>query len=436
MRRDFDAVIIGAGPAGSSAAILLARAGWSVALIEKQRFPRRKVCGECVAASNLPLLDALGVGDACIAAAGPELSDVALMRGADRVMAPLPAADSRHRWGRAIGRDVLDTLLLEQARSAGAIVFQPWFVQAIDGGPGDWHCQVRETSASALTLVRARVAIAAHGSWESLQSTRAVERPLRSPSDLFAFKANFRGAKLDAGLLPVLSFHGGYGGMVRGHDDLTTIACCIRSDRLDGARRMAAGAQAGVVVEALLRRECLGVRDALAGASREGAWLAAGPIRPGIRLRSDDRLFRVGNAAGEAHPIVGEGMSMALQSSWLLCALLVATGPAGGLADVKRQQAVASTYALQWQRHFQTRLWLAATFAQFAMRSGGAATLMAVARRWPGLLTAGARWSGKSRCAVDAEAIEAMAAFAKIQPWRKGAALRHGSFEFHPAREP
>src|SRR6185369_12016136 len=64
MRTAFDAVIVGAGPAGSSAAILLARAGWSVALIEKQAFPRRKVCGECIAASNLPLLDALGVGGA------------------------------------------------------------------------------------------------------------------------------------------------------------------------------------------------------------------------------------------------------------------------------------------------------------------------------------------------------------------------------------
>jgi len=41
----FDAVVIGAGPAGSATAILLARLGWSVALVERQRFPRRKVCG-------------------------------------------------------------------------------------------------------------------------------------------------------------------------------------------------------------------------------------------------------------------------------------------------------------------------------------------------------------------------------------------------------
>ncbi|MGZ5657902.1 MAG: NAD(P)/FAD-dependent oxidoreductase, partial [Caldimonas sp.] len=62
MSTRFDAVVVGAGPAGSAAATLLARAGWSVALVERQRFPRRKVCGECIAASNLPLLDALGVG--------------------------------------------------------------------------------------------------------------------------------------------------------------------------------------------------------------------------------------------------------------------------------------------------------------------------------------------------------------------------------------
>ena len=73
MQTDYDAVIVGAGPSGSTAAILLAQAGWSVALIEKQCFPRRKVCGECIAASNLPLLDALGIGDVFASMAGPEL---------------------------------------------------------------------------------------------------------------------------------------------------------------------------------------------------------------------------------------------------------------------------------------------------------------------------------------------------------------------------
>ena len=80
MHTVYDAIIVGAGPAGSTAAILLAREGWRVALIEKQVFPRRKVCGECIAASNLPLLDGLGIGDAFAALAGPELREVALNR--------------------------------------------------------------------------------------------------------------------------------------------------------------------------------------------------------------------------------------------------------------------------------------------------------------------------------------------------------------------
>ena len=105
MQTHFDAVIIGAGPAGSSAAILLARAGWSVALVEKQRFPRRKVCGECIAASNLPLLDALGIGPEFARLAGFELRRVALMRGSETIFAPLPAAEAAiHQYGRALGR--------------------------------------------------------------------------------------------------------------------------------------------------------------------------------------------------------------------------------------------------------------------------------------------------------------------------------------------
>ena len=49
-----DALIVGAGPAGSAAARLLAQAGWSVALVEKAEFPRRKVCGEFISATTIP----------------------------------------------------------------------------------------------------------------------------------------------------------------------------------------------------------------------------------------------------------------------------------------------------------------------------------------------------------------------------------------------
>lgn len=407
MRSKFDAVIVGAGPAGSSAAILLARAGWSVALVEKRRFPRRKVCGECIAASNLLLLDALGIGSAFNSVAGPELRKVALMRGDQTIIADLPEfTHGKYRWGRALGRETLDTLLLERAHAAGVLVLQPCSVQAIEGEVGNWQCAVRAVASKATLTLHTPVAIDAHGSWEQLPSSRPRLRVSPSVTDLFAFKANFRDTSLDEGLLPILSFDGGYGGMVVADGGVTTIAGCIRSDRLCAYRRAWPGLHAGEVFEAMLKQQCKGVRTALQGSSREGNWLAVGPLDPGIRLNVEDYPFRIGNAAGEAHPIIGEGMSMALQSSWLLCAHLLGTDQPKSILSKEWQREVGRGYAVEWRRQFEFRLRLAATFAHLAMRPVFSVPLVALAKAWPGILTLGAKWGGKVRCAADLALID------------------------------
>jgi flavin-dependent dehydrogenase len=404
MQTNFDAIIIGAGPAGASAAILLASAGWSVVLVEKQNFPRRKVCGECIAASNLPLLDALGIGSEFKAQAGPELRQVAMMRGARTVYAELPAADHpKHAWGRALGRETLDTLLLARARDVGVVVLQPCSVQNIGGAIGKHECTVRMAGSQRQMILKAPVAILAHGSWEPLPAARAEARKLRKNNDLLAFKANFRGALLPAGLLGVLAFKGGYGGIVLGDDGLVTLACCIRVDRLEALRHTAPGLSAGDIVEAMLKRECAGVAEALGTATRCGAWLASGPLAPGVRLQPNDTVFRIGNAAGEAHPIIGEGMSMALQSAWLLCAHLIRARPEPGFADdAAWQRQVHTKYASEWRRHFAPRLGLAAAFSHVAMRPAISRALFTVLKYWPSLLTRGAAWGGKIECAADA----------------------------------
>jgi menaquinone-9 beta-reductase len=413
MQTEYDAIIVGAGPSGSTAAILLAQAGWSVALIEKQRFPRRKVCGECIAASNLPLLDALGIGDAFAAVAGPELRRVALLCGAQSMSAVLPASDdAKHPWGRALGREHLDVLLLRRAKAVGASVLQPCAAQSLSGQPGDFRCSVTTAESDQALTLHAPIAIGAYGSWQPLPADRARRRSERRTSNLLAFKANFSNVRLEEGLLPVLSFRGGYGGMVIADHATTTLACCIREDRLSACRQAFRGESAGTVIEAYLRHECDGVRDALTGATRVGPWLAAGPIRPGIRLpRSGADVFLIGNAAGEAHPIVGEGISMALQSAWLLCEQLVLCQDVllRGVGGQKRQREIQQRYAAQWRTHFMLRMRIAAWFAQAAMRPTVTARLFPVLRRAPVLLTHSARWSGKIRCAPNSPAIALLA---------------------------
>jgi len=406
MSTAYDAIIVGGGPAGSTAAILLAQAGWSVALVEKHAFPRRKVCGECIAATNLPLLDALGVGAAFGALAGPELRRVGLHAGAHTLVAALPRdTASAYPWGRALGREHLDTLLLQRAADVGATVWQPWTVKRMTRAGVHHVCEMSSAKkAGPATTLTAPVLIAAHGSWEPDPARNDKPHRSQAGSDLFAFKATFRDARIEPGLLPVLAFPGGYGGMVLGDHGLTTLAFCIRRDALREARARYHGGKAALSAVAHVQAQCLGVRDALVGATLEAPWLSVGPIQPGIRAPwRDDGVFAIGNVAGEAHPILGEGISMAIQSAWLLCDRLLAR-PAvlrGGEPGARALAEVGREYASGWRRSFAPRIRLATVFAHLAMRPGAAGPLLPLLQRWPGLLTSGARLGAKVRHVVQ-----------------------------------
>jgi flavin-dependent dehydrogenase len=396
MNHPFDAIVLGAGPAGSSAAILLAQAGWLVAIVEKQRFPRRKVCGECIAASNLALLDLLGIGAAFEAEAGPPLSRKALWQGRREIDAGLPPLPYPARpWGRAFARERLDALLLERACQLGATVLQPWRAGAIEGRSGAFQCEASATERGATLCLTAPVLIDARGSWGAASDRKS------SGADLLAFKANFCNTGLAQGLLPVISLDGGYGGMVVAGQGVATLACCIRRDRLAACRKALPGHTAGEAIQAWLTASCAGVEHALTGAQRLGGWLSAGPIAPGIRQpRRGDALFLVGNAAGEAHPLIGEGISMALQSSWLLCRLLEAHGAALATgAPESLQRRLWGEYTKAWRRQFAPRIRLAAVLARLAMRPSLAGPLWPLLRHAPGLLTQAARGSGKASLA-------------------------------------
>jgi flavin-dependent dehydrogenase len=364
----FDAAIIGAGPAGSAAARLLAQAGWSVALIEKAEFPRRKVCGEFISATTMPVLEACGIAPAFLATAGPPVTHVGIYAGDAR----LSSSQARH-WGRALGREHLDTLLRDAAIQKGAQLFQPAELVALERGPDHIACTLDTGS-----RIEARKVIAAGGSWNA-KGVFAVRTRDPRASDLLAFKAHFRATQLPHGLMPLLAFPGGYGGMVHTDDGRTSLSCCIRRDALAAARH---GGKAGEAVLAHITATTRGVAEALHGAALDGAILSAGPIQPGIRLRHDDGVFFTGNSAGEAHPVIAEGISMAIQSSGLLARLLIA--------------AREDEYAKAWHRRFAPRIHAASLFAHLAMNSSGRTASLAAIRAFPVLLELGARLSGKA----------------------------------------
>ncbi|MEA2688395.1 MAG: hypothetical protein QOD51_1002, partial [Candidatus Eremiobacteraeota bacterium] len=95
-------VIVGGGPAGSATALRLARAGVDVRIIERARFPRRKVCGEYLNAGAVAALDDLGVLGEVEAASAPLRGVRLVAEGADPVVLPF------RRPALACAREVLD----------------------------------------------------------------------------------------------------------------------------------------------------------------------------------------------------------------------------------------------------------------------------------------------------------------------------------------
>jgi flavin-dependent dehydrogenase len=385
----YDAIVIGAGPAGSSVALALAQGGRSVAIVERSVFPRRKVCGEFMSAVNMQVLDRLGVGRDVRALAGPQVRRLALYASGPGIEAPMPRARG-DAFGRALGRDVLDTLLLEAARAGGVAIFQPWRATGIasDGIAS----RVRIETRGARETLFAPVVVAAHGSWEPGKLASNLEKNHRA-RDFLGFKAHFEGASLAPDVMPLLVFPGGYGGMVWADDGRLSLSCCVRRDVLDELRKSQPSLTAGAAVCARIMASCPAAAAVLAGASPLGEWLAAGPIRPGIRACYRDDIFRVGNLAGESHPIIAEGISMALQSGWMLARELAACrdwGPA-------ERAAVGKSYSAAWRKQFYTRIRAASLLAHLAILPSTASAMRTVVRLFPASLSVGAALSGKTR---------------------------------------
>jgi flavin-dependent dehydrogenase len=174
-----DVTIIGAGPAGSAAAILLARRGWDVTLIEASRFPRDKVCGECLSAIGYDVLARMGLARAFRDRGAVELTRTAIHATANRsLQLDLPAP----MWG--LSRRALDQWLLETARDAGAVVRQPARCEGIETTRHQLSLRVRDVSDNSVETLHPCSVLLADG-----KASFAPDAP--APTGDFGIKAHF-----------------------------------------------------------------------------------------------------------------------------------------------------------------------------------------------------------------------------------------------------
>lgn len=389
----FDAIVIGGGPAGATSAAVLAQAGWSVAIVEQKAFPRRKVCGEFLSLTNWPVLERLGLNQDIQTCAGPEVTHMAVFSGNRNVRAEMPIAYGvPGNRGRAITRDILDTHLLNRAKKFGARVLQPCKVLSANRDADGYTCEIQSLETREIISNRAKVVIAAQGSWETNPFEPHQQNKPRG-SDLFGFKAHFRNANLPDGLMPLLSFVDGYGGMVHCQDELTSLSCCITRGRLSQLPN-AANMTAGERVLEHIKRTCPVIRPVLEYAVLDGPWLSAGPIKPGIRPRYSNGVFYVGNAAAEAHPVIAEGISIAIQSAWMMATMLAPFKDR--LNDRPTLDGVGCEYSKAWAKAFATRIRSSAWIAGWAMRPALVQLACPIFQRWPLVLKWFAELAGKA----------------------------------------
>ena len=297
-------------------------AGWSVALVERRAFPRRKVCGECIAAPQPRAARSARRRRTSSRARRPAARRVGLLPATRRSYARLPRRSGAHVGPRA--RPRAPRHLLRRAREAGrGARYQPWASRHRRRAPA-MACSMRRSrrSRAGESARRRRGRRRARLVGAAAVGARGAPRA-RAPGDLFAFKANFCAPPSSPACCRCSRSTAATAGWCSATAAALTIACCVRDDRLQAARADAARARGPA-----RSRRCCGARAPACGArspvrarGRHGS--RAGRFGPGPRgMWSERGGFRVGNAAGEAHPIFGEGISMAMQSAFVLAALI------------------------------------------------------------------------------------------------------------------
>ncbi len=195
MEAECDVLVAGGGPAGSTAAALLARRGHRVVLLEKDRHPRFHI-GESLLPMNLPLFEALGVADAVAAIGMPKwgVEFVSPSHAAPSRLEFADAWDKAHPLAYQVRRDELDKLLLDNARACGVRVEEGVRVHAVDLDAGDGVRARALGDDGAERDWRARFLVDATGR-DAMLATRLREKRRNPRHNSAALFAHVRGAR-------------------------------------------------------------------------------------------------------------------------------------------------------------------------------------------------------------------------------------------------
>jgi menaquinone-9 beta-reductase len=329
----YDAIIVGAGLAGCSAAIQLADQGWNILLLEQQRYPAHKLCGEFLSIEVLGIFEQLGILDQVVRS-GAQPINQALVTTAGG------ASFTRTLPGTALGlsRYQLDLMLFERAIAVGATAYDGTIVKAMTGDFASGF-QVQTSRGT----FQSRTVLAAYGKRSALDTQR--DRPFtRKPSPWVGFKAHCSGLELP-GMIELHAFTGGYCGLSAIETGQINL-CWIGHESVlqsGGDQNLPAALYANPVL-----------RDRLAHLKFDRTVQhRLRQISFALKGNFDGDICLIGDTAGMITPLCGDGMAMALRTAEMVVPLV-----SNYLQNPCTETQWQREYQRQWQREFTARLQL------------------------------------------------------------------------------
>jgi len=307
-------LVVGGGPAGSSAAWHCAQAGLDVCLVDRARFPRAKPCAEYVSPEGSRILHAMGALDTLEVQAAQLNGMVVHAPSGDRIHGEFVA---RHGFrgfrdrGLGIRREILDTVLLERARAAGVrVIEQAKVEQLVQDANGTVTGAIIRTESGAQT-VHASLVIGADGLRSVVSRRLGLARQSRWTRRV-ALVAHYRDVT-DMGALGEMHVtRHGYVGLARVSDGLVNVALVV-PQRYAGTMRDGRDA----FLENWLRAQP-SLAPRFAKATRVTPVRATGPFASRAKRPWAPGVLLTGDAADFFDPFTGEGIYSALRGGELL----------------------------------------------------------------------------------------------------------------------
>ncbi|MGC2744347.1 MAG: NAD(P)/FAD-dependent oxidoreductase [Candidatus Angelobacter sp.] len=284
----YDLIVVGAGPAGSACAITAARAGANVLLLEKDRFPRQKVCGEFVSPESLGLLHDF-LAEARFQSCPQIVSSRIFLDNKVLALPVSPAAQSIPRFN-------LDAELFAAAQNTGVMAYEGVAVKEVQRNEM-FHVRTSESTYSA------RVAVNATGRWSKL-----TQFDVAGKDKWIGLKAHFTEPSPPQ-TVDLYFFPGGYCGVTPVGTNSINACAMVRAD-------------AAHTLEDVFTKEPRLLQ-------RSRVWqplfstVTTSPLYFREPVTESDGMFLIGDAAGFIDPFAGDGISLALQSGTLAAQSIV-----------------------------------------------------------------------------------------------------------------